>query len=142
MADTSASLLLQQQTGKNAATTRGGGVGLRRALVRVEPKTFFALERTLLDWSQLAVLQGSIAIGLAHYSGGPTATLIRWCGQFMAFLSICFLFYALHVYKWRSKAIASKAVQKYEDEFAPLLMLLSNVLGVTFAVVAHVLRIL
>ena len=133
---------MHNDSSRQIVSSRNVGVSLRRALVRVEPKTFFALERTLLDWSQLAVLQGSIAIGLAHYSGGSTASFIRCCGQFIAFLSICFLLYASNVYKWRSKAIASKAVTKYEDELAPLVMLLSMVSGISFAVVAHVLRIL
>lgn len=29
---------------------------MREAIVRVEPKTFFALERTLLDWCHMCVL--------------------------------------------------------------------------------------
>ncbi|CAD7975247.1 unnamed protein product, partial [Amoebophrya sp. A25] len=35
--------------------------------VRVEPKTFFANERTLIDWCTVSTILGSVAVGLMNH---------------------------------------------------------------------------
>lgn len=44
-------------------------VGCRTTPMRIEPKTFFANERTFLTWMHMAVTIGTIAAALLGFSG-------------------------------------------------------------------------
>ena len=63
------------------------------ASVRVEPKTFFANERTLLQWMNSAVLISTIAISLLNF-GTPTS---RIAGLIMAPVALFFIIYSFVV---------------------------------------------
>ena len=45
------------------------GASLLQVPVRVEPKTYFANERTFLSWLNMAVLLSSVAVGLIGLGG-------------------------------------------------------------------------
>lgn len=61
-----------------------------QATVRVEPKTFFANERTLLQWLNTAVLLSTISITLLNF-GSPSG---RRAGLIMAPVALFFIAYA------------------------------------------------
>lgn len=63
------------------------------ATVRVEPKTFFANERTLLQWMNTAVLLSTISITLLNF-GTPTG---RLAGLIMAPVALFFIIYSFIV---------------------------------------------
>ena len=42
--------------------------------MRIEPKTFFANERTFLSWLHMAITVGSIAAALLGFAGTATRT--------------------------------------------------------------------
>ena len=56
------------------ANTKPHGVVCRTTPMRVEPKTFFANERTFLTWLHMAVTIGTIAAALLGFSGSAQRT--------------------------------------------------------------------
>jgi uncharacterized membrane protein YidH (DUF202 family) len=62
-------------------------------IVRVEPKTFFANERTLLQWLNTAVLLSTISVTLLNF-GSPAS---RRAGFIMAPVALFFIAYSFKV---------------------------------------------
>lgn len=100
-----------------------------KALVRtrVEPKTFFANERTFLSWLHMAVTIGSISAALLGFAGTdakkehqPTENLVEIIAMILLPVAVAMVAYALTVFIWRSKAIAKKQVGYIDDRFGPL----------------------
>lgn len=86
---------------------------------KLEPKTYFANERTYLSWLHMALTMGSIATGMIGISSAErdSTTLIA-----MILLPVALLMcgYALVVYYWRSSAIKEKTEIFYDDRRGPL----------------------
>ena len=72
---------------------QGVAAAAAAATVRVEPKTFFANERTLLQWLNIAVLLASVAITLLSF--GQTAA--KAAGLLLAPVAIFFIGYSFWV---------------------------------------------
>ena len=53
--------------------------------MRVEPKTYFANERTFLSWLNMSVLMSSVAVGLIGLGGGDNSS--KYGG--VALLAVC-----------------------------------------------------
>ncbi|KAL7067390.1 SPX domain-containing protein [Cryptosporidium serpentis] len=104
----------EDQVGKKSAIS---------ATVRVEPKTFFANERTLLQWMNMSVLLGTIAISLLTF-GTPIS---HTCGIILAPVAIFFIGYSYHVFIVRSAALEKKEPINYNDRLGPTLLVLSLV---------------
>ncbi|KAK4157850.1 vacuolar transporter chaperone 4 [Chaetomidium leptoderma] len=99
--------------------------------VRVEPKVYFAAERTFLGWLEYSIYIGTIAVTLLNFSTqhGNTASFVA-AGAFtlLALLSLC---YSVVIYLYRSSAIRTRRVAQYYDQWGP------NVLcGALFVAVA------
>ena len=95
-------------------------------LVKVEPKTFFANERTLLQWLSMAILLLFLGLGLmtletagSSVSGGTpnvSATVFGGghlhasavCGVIIAPIAVVFMIYALWTFIVRAKRIARR----------------------------------
>eukprot|EP00891_Asterochloris_glomerata_P008493 jgi/Astpho2/8493/e_gw1.00125.54.1_t len=82
--------------------------------MRIEPKTFFANERTFLTWLHMAVTVGTIAAALLGFSGtaGRTekhpkrsAHTVEMIALILLPVAILMCAYALVVFIWRAKAI-------------------------------------
>ena len=98
----------------------------RKIPMKVEPKTYFANERTFLSWLHMAVTLGSIGgalIGfkdLSHTASTPRKSLnTQIVGMVMSFVALIFCIYALRLYFWRSEAIRTKQVGTYDDRYGP-----------------------
>lgn len=119
---------------------------------RIEPKTFFAAERTLLSWLQVAVLILLISLSLlsnALGGGGGGGVIImpqgegaastaaadqqqraqhakttRLVGIIFGPVAIAVMAYAIAVYHWRTRAILSRAELRYDDTFGPTALVL------------------
>jgi hypothetical protein len=72
--------------------------------VRVEPKVFFANERTFLSWLNFAVILGGLAIGLLNF--GDKVGQIS-AGLF-TLVAMAAMIYALGVFHWRANRIRNK----------------------------------
>jgi hypothetical protein len=83
--------------------------GKRIALpTRVEPKVFFANERTFLSWLNFTVILGGLAVGLLNF--GDRVGRISTMG------------YALVTYHWRAAAIRKRGSGPYDDRFGPTML--------------------
>lgn len=89
--------------------------------VRVEPKVFFAAERTFLSWLEFAIVLGSIAATLLNFGdavsrAGAWAFTVVACGA---------LAYSCGVYLWRVRMIRGRRASGwYHDRWGPSLLCL------------------
>ncbi|ETS87280.1 hypothetical protein PFICI_01108 [Pestalotiopsis fici W106-1] len=86
--------------------------------VRVEPKVYFAAERTFLGWLEFSIYIGTIAVTLLNFGVKPTKTSFIVSGIFtlLAIMSLC---YSVGIYLYRSSAIRERRVVKYYDRWGP-----------------------
>ena len=90
------------------------GIRVRDAMVKIEPKSFFSCERTLLDWTHTAVLVS----GLAVLQGGLMGLLI-------AIIPIVILLWQSRLHRFRNSAMKSKESLDYSDLIGPPLLFIS-----------------
>ncbi len=112
-----------------------GDTGKRIALpTRVEPKVFFANERTFLSWLNFTVILGALAIGMLNFGDRPAfISAFLFTGVAMATM-----IYALITYHWRAKSIRMRGQAGFDDRFGPTFLAIILLLAV---VVNFVLRI-
>lgn len=109
--------------------------GKRIALpTRVEPKVFFANERTFLSWLNFTVILGALAIGMLNF-GDRVAFISAFLFTGVAMLT---MLYALVTYHWRAKSIRMRGQAGFDDRFGPTFLAIILLLAV---VVNFVLRI-
>ncbi|CAI2163857.1 10961_t:CDS:2 [Funneliformis geosporum] len=92
--------------------------------VRVEPKVFFANERTFFHWMRFSVLLGSFSLALFN-AGGPDDKVGFVCGFSYAIISIVVLIYSLVKYNERLTMINNRHPGPYDDLLAPPLVCLA-----------------
>ena len=108
---------------------------MRHVPIRIEPKTFFANERTLLQWLHISILILFTALSLvtsdsmmggAKGSGSWASDYnSRLAGAVMAPVSVIFIIYALVTYMWRAHRIARREpTARYDDRFGPCILVL------------------
>lgn len=83
--------------------------------IRIEPKVYFAAERTFLSWLSIGMILGATATTLLNY--GNKSTLTASIGFFIAALFT--LSYSTYKYVWRTLMIREKKIVNYDDKFGP-----------------------
>ncbi|KAL1646360.1 vacuolar transporter chaperone [Diplodia intermedia] len=123
--------------------TGGGGLGVPKATgeakrfkapkgkrihvpVRVEPKVFFAAERTFLSWLEFSIILGSIAATLLNFGDG-IALASAWAFTIIACFS---LFYSMGLYLWRVDKIRNRRAVRYHDKYGPTALCLGLLVAV------------
>jgi len=102
----------------------------RKVPVKVEPKVFFANERTFLAWLHMSVTLASISVAIVAF-----AEANRWSqlyGLMLMPCSIAFCAYSLWMYTKRAAMIRRKDPGPYEDLFGPIV--LSSMLALSIIV--------
>ncbi|KAE8383410.1 VTC domain-containing protein [Aspergillus bertholletiae] len=96
--------------------------------VRVEPKVYFAAERTFLSWLEFSILLGTIAATLLNFGNDYITFASSWAFTILAALA---LVYSLVLYIWRVDKIRKRRDVKrvYYEKWGP------TVVGVGLAVV-------
>ena len=84
-------------------TLRNSGKRISLPL-RLEPKVFFANERTFLSWLNFSVILGGLAVGLLNF-GDRVGQISAACFTLVAMLA---MLYALGVFHWRAKRIRTR----------------------------------
>lgn len=86
--------------------------------VRVEPKVYFAAERTFLSWLEFSILLGSIAATLLNFGQDPITLASSWAFTILAAAS---LLYSLVLYIWRVDKIRKRRDVKrvYYEKWGP-----------------------
>ncbi|KAH8165203.1 hypothetical protein CIB48_g3055 [Xylaria polymorpha] len=97
--------------------------------VRVEPKVYFAAERTFLGWLEFSIYIGAIAATLLNFGEKPTRIAFVTAGVFtlLAVLALC---YSVGIYLYRSEGIRQRRVIKYYDKIGPTVMCSALFIGV------------
>ncbi|KAK6581848.1 hypothetical protein PZA11_005545 [Diplocarpon coronariae] len=90
-------------------------------LVRVEPKVYFAAERTFLSWLENSIYIGTIAVTVLNFGEKPTRSSFIAAFAFTA-VAILSLLYSVGIYLYRSQAIRGRRAIKYHDAFGPTVL--------------------
>jgi uncharacterized membrane protein YidH (DUF202 family) len=99
--------------------TRRSSPGKRVAVpVRVEPKVFFANERTFLSWIHFAIVLGGLALGLLNF--GDRAAVLA--GIVFTLIAMGIMVYALWLFKWRADRIRRRDPGPYDDQNGPVVL--------------------
>ncbi|CCH45830.1 Vacuolar transporter chaperone 4 [Wickerhamomyces ciferrii] len=83
--------------------------------VRVEPKVYFATERTFLSWISIALILSATTTSLLTY--GDKVSLAASVGFFIT--TVLTILYSASIYIWRVINIRSKVVANYDDRYGP-----------------------
>ncbi|KAJ1990338.1 GTPase regulator Nrf1 [Coemansia spiralis] len=86
--------------------------------VRVEPKVFFANERTFLSWLNFAIVLGSLALGLLNF-GDRTGKI---AGAAFTLIAMFVMVYALMLFQWRAERIRQRDAGPYDDRRGPTVL--------------------
>ena len=100
--------------------------------VRVEPKVYFAAERTFLSWLEFSIILGSIAATLLNF-GDSVSLLSAWGFTIVACLA---LLYSMGLYLWRVQMIRGRRAVRYHDKWGPsfLCLGLAAAVGISFGI--------
>ena len=97
--------------------------------MRIEPKTYFANERTFLNWIHMSIVVGTIAsalLGLSGQSASEADTGINWSvaliSMIMLPVAIMIAVYALYTFYWRMAMIRRREVSFFDDKYGPLVL--------------------
>ncbi|CCE31329.1 related to polyphosphate synthetase [Claviceps purpurea 20.1] len=86
--------------------------------VRVEPKVYFAAERTFLGWLEYSIYISTIAVTLLNFGEHPTRTSF-WASGLFTLLAVLSLCYSIGTYLYRSRAIRSRKAARFYDKWGP-----------------------
>ena len=92
----------------------------RKVPIKVEPKVFFANERTFLAWLHMAVTLASISIAILAFSEASDWSI--YYGLALMPVAIAFCFYALYLFMKRARMIRRKDPGPYEDRLGPVVL--------------------
>ena len=89
---------------------------------KIEPKVFFANERTFLHWLHHAVILSTIAAGILAFSAESGDTWGEWYAIALLPLSLGFCIYALNTFLWRADRIKNRIPTRWDDVFGPMFL--------------------
>jgi uncharacterized membrane protein YidH (DUF202 family) len=101
---------------------------------KIEPKVFFANERTFLHWLHHGIVLASVATGILAFSDDDENDWSHWYALCLLTLSLAFCVYALHIFLWRAERIKTRIPGRWDDPRGPLVLggVLAIVLTVNF----------
>nr|CCC49055.1 putative vacuolar transporter chaperone [Trypanosoma vivax Y486] len=100
---------------------------------KIDPKTFFANERTFLKWLSISVLIGIMSLTLLNF-GDTSSNASELAGLVLLPVSIIFMLYSLFVFKDRANKIYMREPMRYDDTRGPTMLVL--VLGISLGIAA------
>lgn len=114
---------------------------LRKAPVKIEPKVFFANERTFLAWMHLSVILAGASIAILAFAEDQNP-MSQLYGVLMLPVAIAFIAYSMYQYARRASMIRHRHPGPYEDTIGPAVlgvMLMSSILA-QFAIKLYAMR--
>ena len=113
------SLLILPPRNLNQSKSADLYLGKRIALpTRVEPKVFFANERTFLSWLNFTVVLGGLAIGLLNFGDNVG----RISAGLFTIVAMGAMLYALFTFHWRAKSIRVRGQGGFDDRLGPAVL--------------------
>lgn len=89
---------------------------------KIEPKVFFANERTFLHWLHHGVILSTIASGILAFVKESGDTWGEFYAMLMLVLALFYCLYALYVFLWRADRIKTRIPGRWDDSFGPLFL--------------------
>ena len=102
----------------------------RSVPIKVEPKVFFANERTFLAWMHMSVTLASISVAIVAFAEQNNWS--QFYGLLILPVAIAFCCYSLWMYMKRSAMIRRKDPGPYDDKFGPVV--LACMLGISILI--------
>jgi uncharacterized membrane protein YidH (DUF202 family) len=93
----------------------------RKAPIKIEPKVFFANERTFLAWMHLSVVLAGASIAILAFADEQNP-LSQLYGVVLLPVAICFIVYSMYQYSRRAKMIRTRHPGPYEDTVGPVVL--------------------
>lgn len=103
---------------------------LRKVPTKVEPKVFFANERTFLAWMHMSVTLSSISVAILAFAEANEWSQVY--GLLLMPVAISFCCYSLYMYMKRAAMIRARHPGPYEDKVGPTI--LASMLGLAIIV--------
>ncbi|GAA5907321.1 hypothetical protein JCM5296_002691 [Sporobolomyces johnsonii] len=95
------------------------GEGKKIAIpVRVEPKVFYANERTTLAWIEFSVIISAIGIGILSFSDPHDDVALAAAASFTT-VALLAILYTAYTYVWRVTSIRARRAVSYHDWLGP-----------------------
>jgi len=89
---------------------------------KIEPKIFFANERTYLHWLHSGVTLYTISAGILAFAAEDQQNWAHWYAMALLPISLGFCMYALHVFLWRADRIKTRIPGRWDDPRGPMLL--------------------
>jgi len=87
---------------------------------KVEPKLFFANERTFVKWLHMAVMLSAASTGVLAFS--PTDSQVQIYALILLPIALLFIVYPLNTYLWRSSKIRNRDSTRWDDPMGPVII--------------------
>ena len=108
--------------------TIGSLMKKRQAAIKIEPKVFFANERTFLAWMHSSVLLAGASVAIVSMSDDNL--LNQLYGVILLPIAIAFMIYSMHMYGKRAMMIRRRAPGPYEDVIGPAVLAVALMLSI------------
>jgi uncharacterized membrane protein YidH (DUF202 family) len=110
---------------------------------KIEPKIFFANERTFLHWLHAGVTLYTIAAGILAFAAETHSVSAHWYAMALLPIAMGFCMYALHLFLWRAEKIRTRIPGRWDDPRGPLMLgsLLAGVLFINLVVKCKEIRL-
>ena len=92
------------------------------SIQKIEPKVFFANERTYLHWLHHGVILSSIASSILAFSEKSGETWGEWYALAMLPIALGFCLYALNTFLWRADQIKARIPARWDDPIGPMVL--------------------
>mmetsp|Transcript_9807 Transcript_9807/g.11725 ORF Transcript_9807/g.11725 Transcript_9807/m.11725 type:complete len:386 (+) Transcript_9807:39-1196(+) len=89
---------------------------------KIEPKIFFANERTFLHYVHAGVTLYTIASGILAFSAESDESWAHTYALALLVIALGFVMYALHVFQWRADRIKTRVPGRWDDPRGPILL--------------------
>jgi uncharacterized membrane protein YidH (DUF202 family) len=109
---------------------------------KIEPKIFFANERTFLHWLHAGVTLYTISAGILVFASSEGSNWAHWYAMSLLPIALGFCMYALHVFLWRNERIRTRVPGRWDDPRGPYILGGSVVLVLTVNFATKLVQIL
>jgi uncharacterized membrane protein YidH (DUF202 family) len=106
-------------------------VKLRKAPIKIEPKVFFANERTFLAWLHLSVILAGASIAILAFADDSAGPFAQLYGVVLLPVAISFIIYAMYQYNRRATMIRHRHPGPYEDTVGPTVLGIMLMVSIT-----------
>ncbi len=100
----------------------------RQAAIKIEPKVFFANERTFLAWLHSSILLAGASVALS--SGAKNDLMKQLYSVILLPVAIIFMIYSMRQYGRRSMMIRRRAPGPYEDIIGPSVLAVAIMISI------------